>query len=784
MYLMKMKQQMFEAQWKRTHTQRGWSAFVTAIEHKKRIDASQQRAVAHFERQLMLRLYRSWGKHCTWSRERRDEITKADHHFKVKVLKRVLSALKEYHLDAFSSQAADSFFLRQAVKRWKCSVEVSKRQRVSRIERLSTLWRHIALHCHFDRFKRFRQLKRQERCRWILCEWKKLPRLNQARSLLSHLGNKLRLWRIWCGWVNRLRYAKQLRARAESVRKHSDQLVMRHYFVERWRNKVARYRLACCRLDSVGRRVSMQSSFELWRQLKRVRDRERRAEKGYVRMLKRRILSRLAKMVADAKSRTRVWRRRRLAVCWGKWRRVVGRRMVLHDAEYHHKNFRTQHAVSRLRTHAQRALTRHYQHNLAASWSAAVLLQNTFSTWQTFSAKQERLRQCAHSVEWKTFGRRAWDRWRKSLIQEQHVRVLQNMQRRGLLTQSWNAMVQVTKRRQVAKSIWKYAMINVRQSKCLHFWQQYVGMRKLQQHRVDVLLKKKHRAHLQVFFAAWSQFLTARAFTALRERRQEKRLAQLCWRSWMQHIRAQRLRRKMNMRLMRRIFVYGLQRNAFYRQASREVRFRNETRLLEHALKQWRVELWLRASQRRMELEQKESVLRSWLRFVAHRRQKRRLAAYARQLHRLQETSEHVRFSRRQRVFEEALELQEQATEEQRRRITREVFDAWQLAAKCMQRARTKQLEIARSLRAEQRGSLEDQEKAPLNDQGRGGNQGFRFQSTYVRGRHSRLRSVTRSGDLVALEFWSSRLLSTCFYRWKHSHRAKKHLDNIDRARS
>lgn len=768
-YLMTVKQQMLEARWKQMCTRKVWKAFVKAIDHKKHIDALQERAMAHFQRQLILRLYRSWRKHCGRTRESRDAVTKADHHFKVKTLKRVFSALKEYQLDAFSSQAAESFFLHRIVKTWKYSVEVSKRQRMSKIERLSILWRHILLQWHFDRLKRFRQVRRQERCRWILRAWKKLPRLNQACCLLSHMGNKLQLWKIWCRWANRLQYAKQLRANTETVRKRHEQTLRRHYFVERWHDKVVRYRLVCCKLKSVDRRVSMYSSFTMWRQLKRDEDCERRAKNAYVKMLKRRIFGRLARVVADAKSRMRGWRRRRLTVYWETWRRFMGQRTVLRDAEYHHKNFRKQRAVSRLYMHAQRSLKYHYQHKLADSWSAAVLMQNTFSTWQTFATNQERLRQCARSVEWKTSGRRSWDRWRKSLIQEQYVRVLQNMQSRALLTQVWNAMVQVTKRRQVAKSIWKYAMISVRLSKCLYFWRQYVEMRKLQQQHVDLLLKKKHKVHLQVFFAAWSQFLTVRAFTALRERRQEKRCAQICWHTWALHIRVQKLMRKANMKLMRRIFVCGIQRNAFYRQASREVRFRNETRLLEQALKQWRVELWLRASQRRIELEQKESVVRRWLRFVDHRRQKRKLIAYVKQLHRLHETSEPVRFFRRQRVFEEALVLQEHVDRERRRRIKQEVFEAWQLVAKCMQRTRAR-------LRAEQHGSLEDQENRPLNDNQRAGTQGFHSQSTDVRGRQLRQRSITRSGDLVALEFWSSRLLSTCFYMWKRSHRSKKHL--------
>lgn len=792
-FLLRVKMRALEALRKQRFAARVWRALRTAVERQRSSRALLREADELCARQLRVRVWRAWMQFGASARAQRSRRALASEHHRTRTLKRVLLALSTLQSSALLDQLADAHFVRRVFRGWRVCSVWSTQQRADRLQRLSRLLQRIELHACWRRFQVFVKLRRQQRCMRMFGLWKQLPRLSLARSLLAFCGSKVRLQTVWCRWRDGVRVARTLRANAAAVSARRELLLRRHFFIARWRDRTRRYREASHKLANARRSVLLTTSLRAWGQLKHRRDRERFAAESCARALKRKSFRALVQLASAARARTQSWKVRRLAAHWMLWRQFVARRRLVHAADRHWERWRRQRAVSKLQVHAHTVASLRHQRAVADAWGAAVAMQRAFSAWALVSVRQAHIRDCARALAWSAVGRRAWLEWRRALVLEQYVRLARSRANQRLLQQTWDALVQLTKRRQVAKSMWRYTLARIRLARSMALWQQYVAACAAQTRRADDLLSKRRRRSLQRFFGAWSQFGVVCAFAALREQREAARRTVACWRVWVVRCRVQRLRRMATRRLLRRVLVAGLRRHARQQQAARDVRDCSERRLLQQALKLWRVELWLRASQRRIDLAVKDGVLQSWVRFVARRHQKRALAASTKHLRRqhAESSDEAGRCSSHRRVLQDAIAPPQQVLGRRRRRVIREVLQAWHLAARSQQRARVSRhrgVEICRDKSRLQCGWFEDQENRPPSSSDDSQRQ-LHQQSPSSLGHHEQRRSngrpqtQTENGaddddglELVGLEFWATRLVTACFCAWEHAARSSRRV--------
>ncbi|TYZ66508.1 hypothetical protein PybrP1_002580 [[Pythium] brassicae (nom. inval.)] len=767
-----MRTREFETLRSQRFAVRVWRALVAATESQRRINASRRDADRLYARRVRARAWRLWLRFKALARDKRRKLEQASEHHRTRTLRRVLLALASHQSSAVSEQVADAHFLRRAVREWRAQSACSQCARAARIQRFFSVWQRVVLRAHLQRLALFVRRRQRERCASVLRVWKQLPRSRLAQSLLACCGRKVRLASVWRRWRAAVRQATALRARAAAVRARRDHILRRTFFLERWRLRVIRYRQARVTLEGVLRDAVLRISLEAWRQLKRDGDRKRCAAATHARAAKRAAFRALAQAAALARARTQSWKLRSLAARWENWRRFVERRLLLHTAANHWARLRRLRAVSKLLGHAHTVAVQRHQRAVADAWGAAVLLQRVFSAWAVVAARRMLSRQSAWALTWRVVGRRAWLEWRRALVQEQYVRLARGRASRRLLQQTWNALVQVTKRREVAKSMWRYTLARVRLGRCVQRWQLYVAVAARQRFRARELLDRRRSRSLARVFGAWSQFSVVGAFVALRKQRESLWRVRASWRAWVVHCRARCLRREATRRLLHRVLVAGLQRNVVRRQAARVVERCHAEQVRRQVLKRWRVELWLRAAQRAVEFRRKESALQQWLRFAARRQEKRAsvVAAQLQQRH----SDAHWRCNKQRR------ESQQTAVSCQRR-LARGVLQAWHLAAKCQKRSRSRE-ETWR-----QRGGfvVASQENRALvsNSEAGGGNQRRQAHRALARPRprkDSSSRLATGNVptakkaddlDLLGLEFWATRLVATCFYTWKRAAR-------------
>lgn len=774
-FLLSMRTRTFETLRRHRFAVRVWRAFVAATESQRQTTTWRCRAAHLVAHQVRARVWRSWLRFQALAREKRRIVAQAREHHRMWTLRRVLLALSTHQSSALSAQAADAHFMRRIVREWRAVCVCSRHAETIRIQQLSTICRRVVLRAHVQRLALFVKRRRRKRCVRVLSVWKQLLRSSLACALLACCGRKVQLASLWWRWRAAVCQATALRKRAEVVRVRRHHLLRREFFLEKWRHRVWRYRQARTKLKRVQCHVALRLAVDAWRQLKCDCDRMRSADATYTHALKRSGFRALVQVVIRVRATVQRWQLQRLAARWQIWRQFVERRRLLRTAAHHWERLRQCRTVSKLLVHARNRGAQRQQSAVADAWAAAVLLQCVWSAWIAFVEKRVHVRQSAQALEWSGVGRRAWLEWRRALVREQYVRLARDRANRMLLQTAWNALVQITKRRQVAKSMWRYTLARVRLERSVQRWQRYVEMGAQQALRARDLTDKVQRRCLRRLFSAWSQFGVMCAFAAVRAQRKGRQQTHACWRAWVVYCRVRCVRREATRKLLRQLLVVGLQRNAVQSQAARRVGRYHEVHVLRQALKRWRIELWLRTSQRAVDFRLKESVLERWRRFAARRQTKRASVASALQQQQHCCLGVDIRGNWRRRACRETLCESQQAAVD--------VLQAWHLAAKCQRRSRCR--DETKLLR---RGFVVDsKENRALrsNSEASGGSQWQPVRqksSSLLPRRHpdasyrlptgnvpaAKARRGADDLNLLGLEFWATRLVATCFYSWRH----------------
>uniref|UniRef100_K3W9A2 Sfi1 spindle body domain-containing protein n=2 Tax=Globisporangium ultimum (strain ATCC 200006 / CBS 805.95 / DAOM BR144) TaxID=431595 RepID=K3W9A2_GLOUD len=677
MYVWTTKKHEYETAWRHRCVQRIWMKLVDAVQQQRRKRLLHVKAMAHFSKTWMRHAFQWWLHSCAAMREKKTRKDQADRLHYVHTMKRVFLIFRQNQSSAASTKVGDMYFLRHMMKRWAQLVVSSKRLRNERIVKFAAHMRRVSMHLCIDQWRQYVIARRRKRMLWVFSKWKKILESNKVHAQLYGLACRIRKRMLWRKWVHNCQYFSRLQATAMLMAKRHEISTMKYVFMDLWLVKVVNYGMALKKLQQLAKSTVKSIIFQRWLLLRRDGVASKKALRFYEYSLKKAKFRYLQRLVADAKCRIRAWKLRCLRAHWQRWTQMAKRKGAFRNASLHWRQFHLRRALSMWQTRVDQAARSHYQCEVAISWRIAIVKQTVFSKWQLYMEQRERYRQGSRSVEWRIVGRSVWSRWRRALLQRQRIRMLQHSINCMALRRCWDAILQIVKRRQVAKSMWRYAMIRVRLSKCLHHWYQCLEQRRERHDRVMTMVKKQQQEIMKAFFAAWSQFLVVHAFRMLRESQESRRWTHRIWGAWTLHCRVQKWIRRSQRQLLWKVFIFGLKRHAFDCQAYREVRFRYEARLLLSTLTQWRVEWWLRGSQRRILRQQTQWVMAKWVGFATKRRQKRKLSAYMKQLHRFHQSSEPVKQTRRARVFQEAWILQKQA--DACRETKRNTFEAWTL---------------------------------------------------------------------------------------------------------
>ncbi|KAF1325310.1 hypothetical protein FI667_g9268, partial [Globisporangium splendens] len=641
MYVWTVKKHEYEATWRYCYLQRIWVKLVDAVQRQRGSRLVHAKAMAYFSKTRMRRGFQSWLQSCAAMREKKARKDRADGLHRAHTMTRVFLMLRQNQSSAASTKVGDMHFIRRILKRWAQVVVSNKQHRRERLAKFVVRMTRLSMQLCFDQWIQVENNPENEQ---TVCAAPVFVLQDTQAYALEKMGAQVSVL---------FAITSNSTAGGKAPRDIDNEVC--------FRGSLARQ---SCQLrfgvqETTSSRGEHRQSIILkrWLLLRRDGVARKQAVKLYERSLKRASFHRLQRLVVDVKRRVRAWKIRCLRVHWQRWVQLLERKEVLRNANFYWRQFRLRRAVSTWQTRVDQAARLHYQLEVTISWRIAIARQTMFSKWQSYVEQSERYRQCARAVQWRIVGRSVWSRWRRALLQHSMNRVI--------LRRYWDALLQVVKRRQVAKSMWRYAMIRVRLSKWLHFWHQCMEQLRERQNCMMAMVKKQQKRTMRAFFAAWSQFLLVHAFRLVRETRENRRWTRKVWDTWTLRCRVQKWIRTSQRKLLWKVFIFGLKRHAFDCQAY---------------------------------CEQKQWMMKKWIEFATKRRQKRKLSAYVKQLHRFHQASERVKTTRRARVFQEAWILQKQA--DACRQIKRDAFEAWELVARCNAHGRKKRMEKQQTLAA------------------------------------------------------------------------------------
>ncbi|KAG7379876.1 hypothetical protein PHYPSEUDO_008034 [Phytophthora pseudosyringae] len=419
-------------------------------------------------------------------------------------------------------------------------------------------------------------------------------------------------------------------------------------------------------------------------------------------------------------------RRRRLVGSWGRWHRHFTARRRRHEADVYFRRRAKQKAVHLLHVAAAHSIASRHQRLDTEAWHEAVVLQRVLSNWFVAARHARRCRSLGECLGWNGVGRRAFRVWQDGWVEKQKLLRAAEFHSSVLVTRSWNALLRVTKRRQVALAMWSHSMMRIRLGDVFMNWKRFVDGRRGQYAVAASMYRMQEHRTRQRLFTAWALLGTSRMMALRREQSELIRWRQACWAHWKLWRVSRRWQRSQQLTLLRKSFSRGLQRYAIQQQARREICAQTARNLLQRSLAQWRVEWWLVRNQKKATTEAKRNALTHWKTFVVACRQKRRWEHYVQHLHR---SETRTAFDQKRRAngdtFRDSRALQAQL--KRSRVLMTHVLHAWYLVVQNRRRrTQTRALAMARKSR----------------------------------------RSPMRPRQ-IALEFWARRVMGTCFSSWR-----------------
>ncbi|ETM41683.1 hypothetical protein L914_12559 [Phytophthora nicotianae] len=720
--------QEFKAKQRVKRLRKWWMAFVLAANQQ-----NQQRLFAEsiLDKREVRKIRQALGVWQTRTRsscEFKALVAKSAVFCRQLLLKRVMRDWKTAYQLAFKKEYLDAKAVRHLASKmlkhwarwayWSCRelekrIALVKEQRQQKqIQQCISRWkemvnaRHIALYSkYFTAWKLWTDIQHRQR------------HLLELRRLI-HLR-----WR-WQRWELLALQCQSLRAQASEAQKLREHRLLKHCFATVWLRKTRRYKLGSTILAALSKQHILECAISRWRQNQLRLNAVRLASQFYRKKLQSQYLRLLFERTVGCK-RTAIayYRRRRILRSWSCWNQYFTLRRRRCEADEYFQCRSKQKALTLLHKSAESSTRRRSQRLDAEAWYDAVLLHNFLSKWFAAAKRAQYCRYLGERLAWNGIGRRAFRVWQDGFTEKQKMLSAAEFHCSVLVTRSWNALLRVTKRRQVALAMWRHTMTKTCLSHAFTNWKHFLDNRHGQYAVAATMNRMLEQRIVQRFFSAWSLLGTTRAMAFRREQRELQRWRRRCWSHWKIWHLSCRWQRSQQIILLQTIFSQGLKRYAIQQQACREVCLRTARNVLHRSLSQWRVELWLVRNQKKLTLEAERNALTHWKAFVAACRQKRRWEHYVQQLHRSQTRSKAITLDQKRQVggtFRHSRALQAQL--KRNRILMTHVLHAWYLAVQNRRRRSLKRLHRSRPI--------------------------------------SKARQI-------ALEFWARRVMDKCFLIWR-----------------
>lgn len=667
--------------------------------------------------------------------------------------------------------------LRCLLRKWSVHVAARRNARMRIGSQMENRYRIRSLTELFAQWTAAVHNARRERSRWVLQSWRRFVVEQHRECTLDRLSRSIKERRVWRMWRSSVAYNVRIGTIAQSVALHNELRVKKLVLVHAWYAQAVCYQRVRQILQNVARRSLLIRSLAFWRHHTHCVRRDRQASVWFKMRFKRNCFTAFVAQTLGRKKSVCKWRRDyECSRAWRGWLLFVARRRCKHLAGAHFRSLWMVRAVAKWHRLTSQSLNWCRNNQIASTWHSVMLQESAMESWKRTVNRKKRHALWTERIQWSSIGLRSFRSWRLLLRQREKLRDMDIVYQHKLVQRSWNALVQITKRRQVALAMWKYTKRQILVRKCLQTWALYARLEQNCSARAEAMRLEMQKRQVGFCFHQWGKFMAIQAFVGLRKRRIATHRLRECWRSWLICWKLAQLERAQRFKLLKHVFARGLRRYALQSQASREIKSLSDNRLLSSSLSRWRVEWWLSHSQRIMEQSTKQAVLSQWREFVKGRRQERQELRLAMRAKHLASRPAHAVGRTRSdttQAYKQASAFQKRAA--YWRQVVARMFHAWYLTMKNSQRRR-RQLHLKRMYRkSAYQGAGLDQENVVPNyvlPSNHVGIHLYPHMSRVDAKKPSQQQSRCQSSGF-ALEFWSSQLLTKCFMAWKHQRRVK-----------
>jgi hypothetical protein len=714
-----------------------WLAFVAALVQEEQRRLLVESMIDTREVRVLHQVVAAWRVRVRSTLELKQVLARSTTFYRRGLLQKTLSSWRAAHhvtlrgkwLDALATQHLTSKMVQHWARwaRWSKRelteriADMSKRRRQRQMQRCIRHWEHMVLARH------------QVVCAQAFGNWKATTERQQRGRHLLDLQRVIQLRFRWQRWGSFVSCCHERRTLASKAGKLREQRLLRYCLVTVWLHKFRSYSLGANLLAALSRRVVRRRTLHRWRENHQRRRLVRAADFFRAKSVRLRCLRLLFNLTVGYRRRAIAYSRRGwLRRTWKTWEQYFKRRCRRREADTYFRRRGIQKAVRLWHAAASKAIAYRNQRVDAEAWHEAVVVQRILSRWLASANHARRCRSLGCRLAWEVTGRRTFRVWQDALIERQQLLKAAQFHSSVLVTRSWNALLRVTKRRQVALAMWSHAMARIRLAHVLMNWKKDVTRRRGQHVVAASMFRMQEQRVQQRLFRAWALLAAAHRMSLRREQRGSRSWRQRCWAHWKLWRVSSRWQHSRQRELLRKLFHLGLKRHAIQQQACREVCVRTARSLLHRSLALWRIELWLARNQKRLTAEAKRKALSHWKAYTADCRQKRRWEHYVQQLHRSQTRSKAVTGNGRRPVggtFRDTRALQVQL--KRNRVLMTHVLGAWYLVVQNRRR------------RAQTRSSISRRREAAEAP-----------------------RSSSKS-KLIALEFWSRGVMRKCLGAWR-----------------
>lgn len=739
-YLRSVALREFTAKYRAKRLRKSWMAFVVAVNHQEQLRLMIESIADTRKLRALRRVIGAWhaqarsvGQFKEWTDisatfYRRGLLRKAISRWKVAQQvareEKALDRMAAMHLAHKMVQhwAKWAYWSRRELGRRIAVVKNQRRRR--QIQQCVDHWRRVVLARHRTLYSKF------------FSAWKVGIDVLQRKRHLLELRRLIHLrWR-WQRWKLLSVHCQDMRAKAREIQKLREQCLMRYSFVKVWLRKTRRYKLATNALTTLAERHVLYCAFSQWGQHQLHLSAKRLASAFHCKKLQHHYLRLLfVTTIGHTRAAIAYDRRRRLGRAWTSWNQYFTLRQRRREADAYFRQRIQQKAIHYLYATATSSITRRAHRLDAEAWREAVLMQSVFSKWIATAKHAQRCRTLGQRLAWDAVGRRAFRVWQEVWVEKQKLLKAAHFHSSVLLTWSWNALLRVTKRRQLALAMWNHTTTRICLGHVLLNWKDLVDGRRGQYAVAASMYRMQEQRIQQKHFIAWTLLTTVRTMASRREQQESVRWKRACWSHWKLWRVSNRWLRSHQRTLLQTTFCHGLRRHAIQQQACREICLRTTRHLQHRSLAHWRVELWLVRNQTKLTTELKHKALSHWKMYTAAYRQKRQWEYYVQQLHRSQTRSKAVTSHNKRRtgrIFRDTRALQAQL--KRYRILMTHVLHAWYFVVQNRHR----------------------------HNQSRS----FTMSSSKKLSRRQLPRSSSKAKQ-IALELWARRVTQKCFLTWR-----------------